>query len=70
MIKEEIYFMKRQVRRGVFETNSSSTHSLTMCMKSDYNRWNNGEGFFIQETDLVFQMIKHHRKDIFIPKMK
>lgn len=38
--------MKRQVRRGVFETNSSSTHSITMCMKSDYDRWNNGEGFF------------------------
>ena len=28
--------MKRQIRRGVFETNSSSTHSLTMCLKSDY----------------------------------
>ena len=31
--------MKRQVRRGVFETNSSSTHFLTMMMKSDYDRW-------------------------------
>ncbi len=31
--------MKRQIRRGVFETNSSSTHSLTMCMASDYDRW-------------------------------
>ena len=31
--------MKRQVRRGVFETNSSSTHSLTMMMKNDYDRW-------------------------------
>ena len=28
-----------QVRQGVFETNSSSTHSLTMMMKSDYKRW-------------------------------
>ena len=35
--------MKRQIRRGVFETNSSSTHSLTMCMKSDYDRWVAGE---------------------------
>lgn len=33
--------MKRQIRRGVFETNSSSTHSLTMMMKSDYERWHN-----------------------------
>lgn len=31
--------MKRQIRRGVFETNSSSCHSLTMCMASDYDRW-------------------------------
>ena len=31
--------MKRQIRYGVFETNSSSTHSLTMMMKSDYIRW-------------------------------
>ena len=35
--------MKRQIRRGVFETNSSSTHSLTMCLSSDYDRWNEGE---------------------------
>lgn len=31
--------MKRQIRYGVFETNSSSTHSLTMMMKPDYERW-------------------------------
>ncbi len=31
--------MKKQIRRSVFETNSSSTHSLTMMMKSDYERW-------------------------------
>lgn len=41
--EEEIYFMKRQVRRGVFETNSSSVHSLTMCMESDYDKWVAGE---------------------------
>lgn len=31
--------MNRQIRYGIFETNSSSTHSLTMMMKSDYDRW-------------------------------
>ena len=31
----------KQIRRGVFETNSSSTHSLTMMTKSDYERWHN-----------------------------
>lgn len=35
--------MKKQIRRGVFETNSSSTHSLTMMMKSDYDRWHKDE---------------------------
>lgn len=32
-----------QIRRGVFETNSSSTHSITMCMKSVFDRWESGE---------------------------
>lgn len=31
--------MKKQIRYGVFETNSSSTHSLTMMMRDDYVRW-------------------------------
>lgn len=31
--------MKRQIRRGVYETNSSSTHSITMMMKDDYDNW-------------------------------
>lgn len=34
--------MKKQIRRCVFETNSSSTHSMTMCLKSDYDAWQNG----------------------------
>lgn len=35
--------MRRQIRRGVFETNSSSCHSITMCMKSDYDKWKDGK---------------------------
>jgi hypothetical protein len=31
------------VRRNVFETNSSSTHSITMCSEDEYNKWKNGE---------------------------
>ena len=31
--------MKRQIRRGVFETNSSSTHSLTMCSEEEFEAW-------------------------------
>ena len=35
--------MKRQVRRGVFETNSSSVHSITMCSGDTYSKWERGE---------------------------
>lgn len=28
-----------QVRQGVFETNSSSTHTLTICSKDDFDKW-------------------------------
>ena len=31
-----------QIRENVFETNSSSTHSITMCSKEEYERWKNG----------------------------
>lgn len=41
----------RQVRRGVFETNSSSVHSITMCMKSDYDKWVNGELYWHRWSD-------------------
>lgn len=37
----------KQIRRGVFETNSSSTHSLTMCMEDDFKRWERGELYLI-----------------------
>lgn len=33
----------KQVRYGVFETNSSSTHSLCIISKDDYMRWEKGE---------------------------
>lgn len=32
-----------QVRRGVFETNSSSVHSIAICTKDEFNAWRNGE---------------------------
>jgi len=38
--------MKRQIRKGVFETNSSSVHALAMCTESEFDRWENGELLF------------------------
>ena len=34
---------KIQIRQGVFETNSSSTHSITMCESSSFKKWKEGE---------------------------
>ena len=35
--------MKRQIRQGVFETNSSSVHSITMCTKNEFDEWKEGK---------------------------
>lgn len=43
----------RQIRRGVFETNSSSTHSMTIVSKEDYDRWGKGELFYDPYRDIL-----------------
>ena len=35
--------MKIQIRRGVFETNSSNEHSLTIMSNDDYKAWKEGK---------------------------
>lgn len=35
--------MKIQIRRGVFETNSSSVHNLILCTKEQWDKFINGE---------------------------
>lgn len=44
--------MKRQIRRGVFETNSSSTHSITMCSEQEFEDWKNGKILFDKWSDV------------------
>ena len=41
----------KQIRRGVFETNSSSVHSLTMCSSEEYNKWDSGEVLYWRDAD-------------------
>ena len=48
--------MKRQIRQGVFETNSSSVHSMTICMKSDYDKWVNNELVFDDWNDELVEI--------------
>lgn len=54
-----------KIRKGLFETNSSSTHSLTMCSEEDYDKWENGELFFnsweehfYNKEDMINDIIK------------
>lgn len=39
---------KVQIRQGVFETNSSSVHSITMVDKTEYEDWKNGKLLFCE----------------------
>lgn len=48
--------MKVQVRRGVFETNSSSTHSITICSKEEFERWKNGDLIFDRYDDKLCEL--------------
>ena len=50
--------MKRQVRRGAFETNSSSTHALVICSEEEFNAWERGELLFDEWGDKFVSAIK------------
>lgn len=39
------------IRNGVFETNSSSTHCLSMCEMSEFEKWVNGELYYDEDSD-------------------
>ena len=56
----------RLVRRETFETNSSSTHSITMCSESDFDKWKNGELYYCNDDGKFYnneersRLIKEH----------
>ena len=54
----------RQIRRNVFETNSSSTHSITICMKSEFDKWVNGELVFDRCCDRLVPITLEIQKEI------
>lgn len=56
--------MKRQIRLGVFETNSSSTHTLTICSKSDFEKWKRGELLLDEYSDEFIDTQKVSEKDL------
>lgn len=50
----------KQERKGVFETNSSSTHSLTIASQEEYDKWEKGELLFGKYNN---KFIKASEKD-------
>lgn len=62
--------MKTQIRKGTFETNSSSVHSLVMCNKSDYDKWEQGKVFLFRGSGYAYPDGNKPQKIIFIQKKK
>ena len=60
--------MKRQIRIGTFETNSSSTHSLVMMSKDKFEKFKAGELFWydgdILSKQEVLEVVKKWDEDI------
>lgn len=58
------------IRENVFETNSSSCHSLTMnCKKEDIEKFNNGELWYV-EFPGEYRSNKFHTTEEIVAKMK
>ncbi len=60
--------MKKQIRRGVFETNSSSVHSITMCLASDYDKWIAGELLLFTGSGWCYPEDNKPKRDHFYTK--
>ena len=59
--------MKRQIRRSCFETNSSSTHSVTcsicVCSEETYENWKKGNLLFNVNTEEFIETLKFKLSD-------
>lgn len=63
----------RQVRRNIFETNSSSVHSLTICKREDYERWKTDGAYMYKDGDGVHFVSRGEaieRYNLFCPVMR
>jgi len=43
----------KQIRKSIFETNSSSTHTLTICTEDEYKAFQKGDLFLHQYDTLI-----------------
>lgn len=44
------------IRKNVFETNSSSTHSICICTEEDFKKWENGEKLWDYYSDKLIDV--------------
>lgn len=51
-----------QIRNNVFETNSSSTHSLTICTEEDFEKFRNSELMFDKYNDELVEIPEDYEK--------
>jgi len=52
----------KQIRRGVFETNSSSTHTLTMCSGTEFEKFENGELWYDKYSEELVSLEQIQQK--------
>ena len=56
-----------KIRKNVFETNSSSTHSLVMAVKSEFDKWEAGEYYYCNSW---YSYDEEHAPEAFKGKFK
>lgn len=54
--------MKRIIRQNIFETNSSSTHSLIWMNEEEFKRWNNNELYI--SNSIYSDPIKYSEEEV------
>ena len=54
------------IRIGTFETNSSSTHSITMCMEDEFEKWKKGDLYYLISEE---RFLNKEEKDIYLKRM-
>lgn len=55
--------MRRQIRNGVFETNSSSVHTMTICTKKEFEGWENADLLYNTDTEKFITLAELSKYD-------
>ena len=58
--------MKLNIRKSVFETNSSSTHSLTIVSKEEFEKFKKGELIFNKWESKLIEVTEEIKKNLLL----